>query len=124
MIDLEDIQVLSEAMNIPFESKAALYQFKIVKINYTILVDLLKNGQYIFIAIMINHKECAVEHIEFYMNETKQEILQEAQEIIEFLATHDSKIVCKQIGNKLQMSLEVLKSGEWFQYGYATTIKL
>lgn len=94
------------------------YNIQILKEDHSFEIKLLKNGQYIFISLKHNSNDYPIEHIEFYDNETKLEVLNELKIQINNLEKQKSRITKKKIllGEKLQV--ELLVDDKWKEYGY------
>jgi hypothetical protein len=120
-INLSDVQSISNELSIPFDEDDDGYNFHISKNTHALNIYILKNGQYIFVALIINHLQYPIEHIEFYMNETDKEIIEEAKEVLELLSQCETRYLSAGKNNKLKMFLEVLQHGVWTLFGYPNT---
>jgi len=94
------------------------YNIQILKDAHSFEIKLLKNCQYIFISLKHNSNNYPIEHIEFYNNETKLEVLNELKIQINKLEKQKSRITKKKkmLGEKLQV--EILVDDKWKEYGY------
>ncbi len=78
----------------------------------------MKSGQYIFVSLEFGGREFSIEHIEFYMKETKEEILLELIENLTLLNLNESRVskITNWLGNKLKV--EINENNDWVDFGY------
>lgn len=121
-IDIQDIEEINQTFQTAVVEKSEYYRFLIQKTDYSFEVQLLKNGQYIFTTLCSNNKKYEIEHIEFYMNETKNEVLKELFEQIHQLKNLDSRIVNKRKWFRNKIQVELLKQNNWEEFGYPSKL--
>ncbi|ALD21420.1 hypothetical protein [Hymenobacter sp. DG25A] len=119
-IHVMDAEALAKELNIPFTETQNLFSFQLNKNTHTIAIDLLKDGQYIFVSVKEDQLKYPIEHIEFYGRETKDEILQEVKDVSALFAANETRCVFVE-GQQRKLALEVLQDGKWERYGYPNT---
>ena len=122
-IDHNDIEKINQTLQTEVVEKSEYYSFIIHKFDHSFEVQLLKNGQYIFTTLYSNNKKYEIEHIEFYMNESKNEVLKELFEQIQQLKNLDSRIVNKKKWFRNKIQVELLKQNRWEEYGYLSKLR-
>ena len=121
-IDFKDIEKVNQTFQIEVSEKSDYYTFLIQKEDHSFEVQLLKNGQYIYTTLYSNDNKYAIEHIEFYMNETKNEVLQEVSDEIQKLKNFQSRIIIKKKWFRNTIQVELLKRNKWDKYGYSSKL--
>ncbi|TGE28947.1 hypothetical protein [Hymenobacter metallicola] len=118
-----DAQALGQELNTFYTEASNFFTFPLNKSGYTICIDLLKDGQYILVSLTVGLAAYSIEHIEFYMGETKDEVVQELREVFELLSRHETRLVSV-VGPETKVGLEILQNGKWTQYGYFSAAKM
>lgn len=113
--EVTDIAPLAANLNIAYTEEKDAFSFRIQKEDHAFKVKVLKDGQYIFISLIVGKSEFPIEHLEFYMKETKSEILQELKEILVQLKQHKTRWLS--LNNK-KRQVEINKNDEWKPLGY------
>ncbi|MCB2410300.1 hypothetical protein [Hymenobacter lucidus] len=122
-ISAADAEIVAASLAILVTETQHCFAFRLSKGTHEIAIELLKNGQYIFVSLIVDQLEYPIEHMEFYMQETKTEILQEAWAMTELLYTHETRFARAVKGSASKLALEVLREGSWTQFGYFNTAK-
>lgn len=113
-----DVKSVSIEMHLPFEEADQWFKFIINKKDHGFHVQILKTGKYIFISLVIGNQGFPIEHIEFYMKESKKDILEELTEHLQRLNRHESRVIEIQKRNQTNFKVETCEIDEWVQYGY------
>ncbi len=114
---------LSKFHKIEIEENVDLYKFIIYKHDHSVIASLLKNHQYIFVDVIYQGKKSSIEHIEFYNNETENEVINELNDLVKLISTNSTRIISK---NKLWgtlIGLEIFKEHKWARFGYSSNSK-
>ena len=120
-IEENDIIQIAESSNLTMIEKTDWFNFEIEKSDHSFNVKILKSGQYIFISLLVGVKEFPIEHIEFYMKETKSEILDELEQILIRLKLNDTRYSNSKSWFKKKMIAEINESNNWVRFGYPGT---
>jgi len=123
MITLADIKIVSDELRTPFTENIYSYDFNIDKNTHVLELSILKNGQYLFVALIVNNALYPIEHIEFYMNESNEEIIQEAKDVLRLLSEHDTRYASINKNSKVKLFLEILENKVWTLFGYPNTAR-
>lgn len=117
-IELNDISKISKAMNLPFTEGEDWFKFKIEKEDHYFEIQLLKWGQYIFVSLFFQMREFQIEHFEFYMNETRDDVLMEFSEILYRLKLNESRVSLIKNWRGQKMKVEIKENNKWGVFGY------
>lgn len=118
-MDIVKSEILSFADNlgIPFIESSDFFEFTIDKDSHAFKVQFLKDGQYIFIGLIQDGLEYQIEHLEYYMDETKDEMLEELNSYLTKLNTNESRVTTKKSWFKSRYVVELLENDSWSEFG-------
>ena len=124
-IDLKDIDKIALGTCIPFRENKDSFTFSIQKDDHAFEVQILKNGQYIYVLLILIDQPYPIEHIEFYMNESKDEVLEELLWNLNTLNQNKTKISeHKNWLRSKRIKVEILKNNTWENFGYPVNEKI
>ncbi len=118
-IGLTEIESIAKATNLTFTESDDWFKLRIEKENHGFDVQILKSGQYLFVSLLIEKREFPIEHIEFYMQESKGEILEELTVNLNRLIFNESRFSESKKWFKTKMKVEIKENEEWIDFGYA-----
>lgn len=118
----DDIILMIESLDIPFVENSDLFEFTIDKRSHAFKLQFLKDGQYIFIGLIQDGLEYQIEHLEYYMNETKDEMLEELNSYLTKLKTNESRVTTKKCCFKSRYVVELLENGSWSKFGLSVRL--
>jgi len=116
-----EIETISEESDINFIEERDWFKFDIVKENHGFHVQILKNGQYIFVSLILNSRGFPIEHIEFYMQESEEEVLEELIRILNLLNLKISRVSENKKRKSIKFTVEIRENDKWVKFGYPGT---
>lgn len=119
IIELTEIEsLIKPSKSIIIEGEGS-FKIQIPKDEYDIELAILKNGQYIFVSLIVGELKYEIEHIEFYMNERKSVILGEFIALYSRLVNNLSRITERKKLFATKLIVELNENNEWVQFGYS-----
>jgi len=95
----------------------------IPKVNHSFKIQALKNGQFIYVSLFRDSDEYLIEHFEFYMHETKKEILNELNVQVNTLASNETRTSIQRKWFSDKVKAQIFVEGEWINYGYLASVE-
>jgi hypothetical protein len=118
-ISKSEIEIISSELAIPFQEEKNSYNFIINKHeSYKLEISILNWGQYIYVSILKDTFIYPVEHIEFFQNESANEILEILVDVLKRLKNNESRVSEKKNWFGAKTQLELLENGKWSRFGY------
>ena len=112
------IKSVSTETSVNFTESDDWFRFEIHKEDHGFYVQILKSGQYIFVSLLIDDSEFPIEHIEFYDNESDEDVLEELIVILNYLKRNPTRFNHKKRWSGIRMKVEVQEHDEWIVFGY------
>ncbi len=118
VIGINEIESVAKATNLTFTESNDWFKFYVDKQDHEFEVLILKSGQYIFVQLFIEKREFPIEHIEFFSNESTNEILEELIYILNLLNQNKSRFTEKKNWFGTKMKAEIKEKEKWMLFGY------
>jgi hypothetical protein len=120
VISKDHIETIINEFNIEYSEKEYSHLLQLGKNsnNHYFEFEILKNGQYIYIILNYEGNSYSIEHIEFYMNESLEEVIKELTYQIGLLSMNKTRIKIQKRFWKSNISVEVNQKNKWEELGY------